>query len=347
MAFLTPLEDIKHRIRARIPLDIQDRLSFSYRARKIRARAKGDPDMLSIETGNDRRTENGSWFRGESINFMPSRTNLFEKNAIHDYVLKGWLPDCPFISKDHYITAFGSCFASYVSRFLVERGYKVFGETEDSNSYVIRCADSMVNTYAVMQQFQWAYGEREFDESLWFDEDGAEAGYDTNIRSTTRAIFDKTDIFIITIGLSEVWYNKQSGDVFWRAIPRSKFNPARHGFKITTVTENLQNLETIYRVVREKRPDAAIILSLSPVPLLATFRPESCVTANSVSKAILRVAIDELCRAHPDDKRLYYYPSYEIVKEFFRDPYRGDNRHIRSHVLDTVMGNFAQYYLIA
>src|ERR1043166_1136449 len=152
MGLLTALEDLKHRVRARIPLHIQDRLSLRRRARKIEARAKRAPEMLTIETGNARRTESRDWYRGEHFNFMPSRTNLFEKNAIPDYVLKGWLPDKPFISKDHYITAFGSCFAAYVTQFLVEHGYRVFGDSMPADSYVIRCGEGMANSFAIAQQ---------------------------------------------------------------------------------------------------------------------------------------------------------------------------------------------------
>lgn len=112
------------------------------------------------------------------------------------------------------------------------------------------------------------------------------------------------------------------------------------------MSENLENLRTIRRVIRQRRPNAAIIFTLSPILLLATFRSESCITANSVSKAILRAALDEFYRAHRDDKRLFYYPSFEIVKEFFRDSYRGDNRHVRNKVLNEIMDNFARYYLI-
>ena len=348
MSFLNSLGDVKHRARALIPLRIQDLLSFRHRARQIEAQLKRDLDLLVIQTGNDRRSEHGTWYRGEHINFMPTRTNLFEKDAIHDYILRGWLPERPFISRDHYITAFGSCFAAQISEFLLSWGYKVFGnDISVANSYVIRCAEGMVNTYAITQQFQWAHGEKEFDESLWFDEVGDETAYDhSSVREHTRSIFEQTEIFIMTLGLSEVWFNKKNGDVFWGAIPRSKFDPRRHGFKVTTVAENLQNLELIRGIIRQKRPNAAIILTLSPIPLLATFRPESCITANSVSKSILRVALDEFCRAHRDDKQLFYYPSFEIVKEFFRDPYRGDNRHIRNKVLKEIMNNFARYYLI-
>ncbi len=103
MGIVTALTDLKHRIRARIPIDIQDRLSIRRRKARHEARIMQDPDAMLVVTGNDRRTEAGNWFRGEQINFMPSRTNLFEKNAIEDYVLKGWMPEKPFITKNDYI----------------------------------------------------------------------------------------------------------------------------------------------------------------------------------------------------------------------------------------------------
>jgi hypothetical protein len=348
MTIASALSDIKHMVRARIPISVQDRLSVRNRKRRLEARVEADPDVILVEMGNDRQTEGPIWYRGDEVNFYPTRTNLFEKDAISNYILSGWLPEKPFISKDAGITAFGSCFASHVTDYLVRQGYNVLGKAleSDQKSYVISCGEGMMNSFAVMQQFQWAYGEKEFDESLWFDKGGAEAGYDADIRERTRKIFDATDVFIITLGLSEVWYNKQSGDVFWRAIPRSKFDPKRHGFKVSTVDENRQNLSTIHRFIRQHRPDATIIFTLSPVPLLATFRPVSCVTANSVSKAILRVAIDEFFRANTEDKRLLYFPSYEIVTEYFRDASRGDNRHVRLDVVERIMDEFARHYLI-
>jgi hypothetical protein len=347
MNFLATLSDLKHRIRARIPLAVQDRLSIRRRKQRLNAMVEADPDILLVEVGRDRYTEGREWFRGDHVNYMPSRTNLFEKNAIHDYLLKGWLPEKPFITKDHYITAFGSCFAVHVSNYLLERGYRVFNESSAyAAAYVIRCGEGMVNTFAVAQQFQWAYGEKEFDESLWFDSSGAEASYDSGIRERTRAVFDQTDIFLITLGLSEVWYSKQTGDVFWRAIPRSKFDPSRHGFKVTTVAENLENLNTIYQIIRNRRPSASIIITLSPVHLTASCRPVSCITANSVSKSILRVALDQFHTTHCQDKQLFYFPSFEMVKEFFRDPFRGDNRHVRGKVVEQIMDSFAKHYLI-
>ena len=44
--------------------------------------------------------------------------------------------------------------------------------------------------------------------------------------------------------------------------------------------------------MRKHVPHASVVLTLSPVPLAATFRGVSCVTANAASKATLRAAVD-------------------------------------------------------
>src|SRR5205085_6394217 len=50
----------------------------------------------------------------------------------------------------------------------------------------------------------------------------------------------------------------------------------------------------------------------SPVPLMATFRDISCLPADTVSKAVLRVALDRLMDAGHEG--VYYWPSFEIVR---------------------------------
>lgn len=287
-----------------------------------------------------------SWYRGPNCNFLPSKQQLAADDAIARYVLEGWTPERPFIDRDMYITTFGSCFAEHVTTYLYRNGYKVFGRDLKQDTYIIRCGEGLVNTFAIRQQFEWALGEREFAATLWHDRDGKVLDYDADVRRVTRDIMLGTDVFVITLGLSEIWYDKESGEAFWRAVPADHFDPGRHGFKVSTTEENRQNLAAIHGLIRRHRPEAAIILTLSPVPLSATFRPVSCITANAVSKAVLRVAVDEFMREQKEDARLFYFPSYEIVKEVIGDAYADDNRHVRPEVIARVMGAFSRAFLV-
>jgi hypothetical protein len=298
------------------------------------------------QQGRDVAPAHFSWYRGEHTNYNPTKVNLFEVAAIENYILKGWLPHRPFVDKTTPVVAFGSCFAGHISRYLRERGYNVLGKGLKRNAYVIRFGEGMVNTFAIRQQFEWAFEGREFKEGLWRDKSGALVRPEEDIREQTLAIFRSADLFILTLGLSEVWYDKRAGDVFWRAIPSDSFDPNAHGFRVSSVEENVDNLRVIIGLIRKHRPHARIVLTLSPVPLVATFRPVSCISANAVSKAILRVAIDDIVRSGIGGESLFYFPSYEIVTAYFRDPYTLDNRHVRPQVVATIMEAFARHYLV-
>ena len=292
-----------------------------------------------------RSSANESWYRGEHTNFIADKTNLQEEDAIKKYVLKGWLPKAPFITKKHLITSFGSCFAQNVQNYLNKKGYKTSSHRFAKDAYIVKCGAGINTTFAIRQQFEWAFEDKSFNENLWYDGDKTLNKQTKEIRSATRKTFDKTDIFILTLGLSEIWYNKITNEVFWRGIPKSKFNPDIHSFKISSFKENYDNLNVIYKLIRKYRPKSTIILTISPVPLIATFRPISCITANSVSKSILRTAVDELYR-NVNDSNLYYWPSYEIITNFYTDSYQDDNRHPKQYIIDNILEQFNKAYLI-
>jgi len=250
------------------------------------------------------------------------------------------------ITHKHYITAFGSCFAREVTTYLYDNGYQVFGRNLSLDTHIVRSGDGIVNSAALLQQFEWAFNGWQPSDEIWHNKDGQAEVASNEIRQATKDIFQNTDVFIFTLGLSEVWYDKITGEIFWRAIPRAQFNPDRHGFRLLSPEENQTNLRRVYDIVRKNRPDAEIIFTLSPIPLAATFRPVSCITANSVSKASLRVAIDSLVR-ESDDPKLHYFPSYEIATVYFRDELIDDMRHPTRKVVNAIMETFRESYLVA
>lgn len=259
------------------------------------------------------------------------------------HVLAGWVPAAPSITPETNIVAFGSCFAEHITKWLGQRNFNVLNRKDGAwgETYIARFGEGMANSYAVLQQFEWALEGKAFSEALWHDKDATYQAFNEEIRLQTKAALMASDFFIITLGLSEVWSHKTTKEVFWRAVPQEVFDPELHEFRVSTHSENLANLREIHRIIRKHKPDAKILFTLSPVPLVATFRPVSCLTANSASKAILRAALDEfLSAAQPSDSNLFYWPSYEIITEVFNHPWCEDRRHIKPKVLDYVMTAF-------
>lgn len=285
----------------------------------------------------------GSFFRGENTNFHPSNNSLSQANFVADYVMKGWEPSVKFVTRDTPIVAFGSCFAANISRYLHERGYNVL-TMKDSRAYITKMGDGIVHTAAILQQFEWAWLNRTPQGDLWHGYKAREFGYDEAVRLDTKALLDTAELFVITLGLSEIWYDEVSGEVFWRAVPADKYDPSRHKFRVATHAETLANLTSIHALIRRFRPDAQIVFSLSPIPLTATFRSVSCLTADAVSKAIIRGALDEFLRANKSDNLLHYMPSYEAVTRLFNNQWDVDRRHVQPHVLDFNMQMFEAFY---
>jgi hypothetical protein len=204
--------------------------------------------------------------------------------------------------------------------------------------------DGLVNTFAIRQQFEWAWLNKTPAAAMWHGFKAEEFGYDEEIRLDTKDLIDRAELFIITLGLSEIWYDEVSGEVFWRAVPKDHYDPARHKFRVATHDENLENLHAIYALIRQHRPNAHILFSLSPIPLTATFRPIGCMSADSVSKAILRSALDEFLRSNGGDEHLHYLPSYEVVTRLFSNQWDVDRKHVVGHVLTFNMRLFEAFY---
>lgn len=286
-----------------------------------------------------------SFWRGDNVNFNPYLKDFNNANFINDYVFKGWIPESKYIDKDTKITAFGSCFAANIANYLSNIGYKLSKDNEPE-IYISSMSEGLVNTYSLLQQFEWALENKTPTQELWHGYKAEDYGYSDYIKEKTKSVFLNTEFFIITLGLSEVWYDNITNEVFWRAVPQDKVDPDRHKFRVCSLAETKENIQKIYNIIKKHNPKAKLLFTLSPVPLAATFRPVSCLSANSVSKAILRASLDEFYRDNWNDmnKTLFYFPSYEIVTELFYQKFKDDNRHPKDEIIKLIMNLFEHYY---
>ncbi|HLP67939.1 MAG TPA: GSCFA domain-containing protein [Rhizobium sp.] len=298
---------------------------------------------FTYEQDGEVKKASGSFFRGNSINFHPSNNSLSRSDFVAEYLMKGWTPPTKFVKRETPIVAFGSCFAANISNYLHARGYNVLTK-RDNKAYITNMGDGIVNSFAILQQFEWAWLNKRPEADLWHGYKAEEFGYEESVRLDTKELLDHAELFIITLGLSEIWYDEQTGEVFWRAVPKEKYDPSRHKFRVATHAETLANLNAIYAIIRQFRPDSHILFSVSPIPLTATFRAVSCLTADAVSKAILRSALDEFLRLNSGDQRVHYMPSYEGVTRLFNNQWSVDRRHVHPHVLNFNMQMFECFF---
>ncbi len=283
------------------------------------------------------------WHKGTQYHHLPTKQQLREQGPAA--VAEGWLPDGPIISPDTRVLAVGSCFARYFTLWLAENGFNRAFRHSPYNA-MLHFNSDFESAAVIAQQFRWAFDELDPAALLWIDKNRRLVAATDEGKQEVRATLEQTDVLILTLGLSEIWYDKVSGEPLWRALTEDKFDPDRHVFRVETVAQTIEWLEAIERIRAAHLPRLKIVFTVSPVPLKTTFRPVSAVTANTASKAILRAALDEFLRRHEAQlgETLFYFPSYELVTQYFVDPFREDNRHLTTAVPAVIIALFVEKY---
>ena len=126
-----------------------------------------------------------------------------------------------------------------------------------------------------------------------------------NAISEGYSALQSADCVVITLGTAWVYKHNATGEIVANChkIPQREFTRKR--LSVAEICE-------IFRPLMEGvLSDKQVIFTVSPVRHIADGLAE-----NSVSKATLRIAIDQLCSLYPNAD---YFPAYEIVTDDLRD----------------------------
>ena len=239
------------------------------------------------------------------------------------------------ISRTDLIFTIGSCFARNIEKQLIIEGFEVAAACFDPPDEPGVRGDpaSLLNRYvihSIANELHWGMGDgppfrREYLANVadrWFDphmhpaiRPGALEAVEARRESLGRymALAAQASIFIITLGLAEAWFDVENGLYLNGVIPDviRKDQPDRFQFHVLDYTDILEQLEAIYRLIKTRgRPDAKLLLTVSPVALNTTFRGGDALIANTYSKSVQRAAVDAFVTTHAD---VDYFPSYESV----------------------------------
>jgi hypothetical protein len=278
----------------------------------------------------------------EDVQLFPKPLSLYEDvpRLFREHILPGHLPPRPVLTERDTVVTLGSCFALELRQVLELAGCA-------SGSFWI--PSGLNNSFAILDFISWcvegtstrhAYRyERSAEGEIkeWLPEDE---------RQRYLAHIVDAGAFVFTLGLAEVWTDSETGGVFWRGVPEDIFDEGRHQFRLSSVEENERNILETISLIRSVNPDAPIVLTLSPVPLEATFRDISCMAADCVSKSVLRVALDQVMTQEPEGT--YYWPSFELVKwagsAFDWRAWEGDARHARRYLVYCIVDAFVESF---
>ena len=163
-------------------------------------------------------------------------------------------------------------------------------------------------------------------------------------REEVRSLFQHirvARVVFVTLGLSETWFDRETGLHLNRPVPLNvaRRYPGRFTFRVADIDEVRASTLRLVDILKSAMPsDGRIVMTVSPVPLKATFSGQDVLVANTYSKAALRVAAEE---ARASRNGVHYYPSFETVAlSNARDALYGDLRHVRDELVRYITGRF-------
>ncbi len=269
----------------------------------------------------------------------------------------------------------GSCFAQHLARHLREQGHACF-ETEPAHPLLTPALAEIFNygiysarygnIYTARQLLQlWRRATGAFvpvddiwaGENGWYDpfRPGIQPDGFSSVReyqedrrqhfAAVRRAFGEMDVFVFTLGLTECWASREEGAVYplCPGVAAGDYDAERHGLLNLSVDEVVADLHAFIDEVRRVNPHMRMILTVSPVPLAATAEPRHVLAATTYSKAVLRVAAEQLCQL-PD---VYYFPAYEIVSAAGPGYFAEDRRTVLEQGVRQVMSLFSRHMLEA
>lgn len=163
--------------------------------------------------------------------------------------------------------------------------------------------------------------------------------------AAVRHMMETMDVFVFTFGHTETWRHKPDGAILQLApgVAGGTWDENVYEFYNMTVSEVVRDYLAAVDRMREVNPKVRIVLSVSPVGIIATYENRHVVESNSAVKAILRAAADEVVRARPN---IAYFPSYDLatVSPNAARFYRDDTRRINPYGVDRAMKMFFEHF---
>ena len=247
------------------------------------------------------------------------------------------------ITPETLVATAGSCFAQHIGRHLSAAGFNylvteqphpiISQEIAHELGYGVFTAryGNIYTSLQLLQLIERSYGQFDPQEHVWEDEAGrlfdpyrptiqpngfgsvAELNHDRQAHlACVRRAFETLDVFVFTLGLTETWVSRRDGAAFplCPGVAVGRFSADLHSFKNLRVAEVRHHLARFISLMRAVNPRARVLLTVSPVPLTATASGAHVLAATAYSKAVLRVAAQEVTE---EIANVYYFPSFEII----------------------------------
>lgn len=265
------------------------------------------------------------------------------------------------LTKATRVASGGSCFARHIAANLRQHGFNYFctePEAEFSANF-----GNIYTTLQLLQLFERAYGTFAPHERAWkrgdkyvdplrprvftegFASPDAVIEAERVHLAAVRKLFEELEVFVFTLGLTEGFCSTVDGTAYPAAPGRDfgTFEASQYVFRNLTVAENVEYMDRFLLGLRRVNPTARVLLTVSPVPLVATMENRSIIQSTTYSKAVLRVCADEIRRRHDF---VDYFWSYEIITATYNNDryFEADRRSVDERGVSHVMRSFFRHF---
>ncbi len=270
----------------------------------------------------------------------------------------------------------GSCFAQHISRALQKKGFNYYvsengdisltSEEAQRRNFGVFSArfGNLYSARQLVQLFDRAYGIFTPVDQYWVSGDSkfvdpfrpqVEPDRFSSIDdlecdrtkhfSAVREMFEHLDVLVFTLGLTEAWRSRADGAVFPLApgVVAGEMNSSRYEFVNFSVSDVVVDMQSFMDRLLRVNPKARVLLTVSPVPLIATYVDRHVLVSTTYSKSVLRSAAEEICQHNTPCE---YFPSYEIITGNYTKGgyFESDLRSVKSEGVEHVMRLFFQHY---
>lgn len=358
---------------------VHDSLSKRHE-RSIQKRGVSEVDQADFEkTLNDYRASRSKTYAVNPYSGRPSRnfwSDLLVKPEPQDVTPTAKLR--PLVNAHTKVATAGSCFAQHIAKTMLREGLDYFvaetgpadlsPETRNELGYGLFSAryGNIYTARQLLQLLQRSMGDFKSSHSAWQARkgDGWVDPFRPNIGETfatpedveadrtqhlgaVRHMFETTDIFVFTMGLTECWVDEDDGSAFPVApgVVAQGVDAQRIGFRNFGFEETRHDMVEFLTRLRRINPNVQVILTVSPVPLIATWSANDVLTATTYSKSVLRAVAGDLSELF---EQVHYFPSYEIITGAFNRGryFEEDLRSVRPEGVNHVMRVFLDTLLV-
>ncbi len=230
----------------------------------------------------------------------------------------------------------GSCFAEEMGQWMYLRKNNVwfnpFTTLYNPVSLLNHYSYLLGDTYNAPSLFHLedTWGDFQFNTKSQLGSEQAVQEYTTSCRNTFQSFFENTETVVITLGTAWVFTHQNKVVANCHRLPSTHFE--RKKLTVAECVDALQGLVTLFKSKGVKR----FVFTLSPIR-----HSKDGLEGNSLSKATLRLAIDELVR----DDFCHYFPASEILLDELRDHrfYQEDLMHPSQQAVDFILGKFIDW----